>query len=73
MQGEFLLPKFGSSARDPLLGDLCLPNLVIVIGQVHGWTQGGVYPPNWFLPFVLSGSIGEWLFGYRIGRLVHPW
>ena len=73
MQGEFLLPKFGSSARDPLPGDLYPPDSVIAIGPARGGTQGEVYPLDWFLPLVISSSIGERLIGCRIGRFAHPW
>ncbi|RVX00808.1 hypothetical protein CK203_026372 [Vitis vinifera] len=38
----------------------------------RGRIQGGVHPPDWFLPLVLSGSIGERLTDCRIGRFAHP-
>ena len=65
--------KFGSLARNPLLGDLCPSNSIIAIGHVRGWTQGGTHPPGWSLLLVLYGSIGEWLTGCHIGRFAHPW
>ena len=73
MQGEFLLPKFGSSARDLLPGDLCSPDSVIVIGPMRWRIQGGVRSPDWFLPLVLFGSIGERLTGCHIGLFAHLW
>ena len=58
--------KFGLFVRDLLPGDLSPPNPIIAIGQVHGWTQGVVYPPGWSLLLVLSDSIGERLTGCHV-------
>ena len=58
---------------DPLPGGLCPPDSVIAIGPVRWRIQGGVRPPDWFLPLVLSGSIGERLTGCHIGLFAHLW
>ena len=59
--------------RDLLPGDLCPPDPIIAIGNVHGWVHGEMHPLGWPLLRVLSDSIGERPAGFHIGQFALRW